>query len=192
MKFKGNHFLRIQLLPAIIPELNEHEQEFPDFRLVDGPSTSQGRLQVFYKAKYRSVCTRGTNWTEADFEVACKSMGFGSGGFWKWFRRQNDTAPFVMSKPACNRSDTNLRNCANWTDDVIALAENLCQGEDDIGVFCWGPPTFLGHEYHWMGIDFQDAPWHYVTDISGISQIRESNSRLEHVDILYSGYDRYS
>ena len=35
--------------------------------------------------------------------------------------------------------------------DLIPLSENLCQGEDDIGIYCWGRPTFRGWSKHWKG-----------------------------------------
>ena len=52
-----------------------------------------------------------------------------------------------MPRPGCKEGDNSLWNCFNWKDPSrIPLAENLCQGEDDVGVVCWGPPTFEGWE----------------------------------------------
>ncbi|KRY48455.1 HHIP-like protein 1, partial [Trichinella britovi] len=186
----GNKYVQIDFLPWRTPiqEL-EHESSFPNLRLVDGPSTRQGRLQVLHNGRWRAVCTMMTNWTDVDYQTACRTMGFDSGGFWKWYRRNNDTRPFVMPLPGCNATHEAIEHCTNWTSDRIQLSENLCQGEDDLGLVCWGPPSFHGWHFHWKGIEFQDAPWHYVP-VDGIATKKESRSRLEYVNIWYAGYDK--
>ncbi|KRY89173.1 HHIP-like protein 1 [Trichinella pseudospiralis] len=190
LKAVGNKYLQIDFLPWRTPiqEL-EHESSFPNLRLVDGPSTRQGRLQVLYNGRWRAVCTMMTNWTDVDYQTACRTMGFDSGGFWKWYRRNNDTRPFVMPLPGCNGTQETIEHCTNWTSDRIQLSENLCQGEDDLGLVCWGPPSFHGWHFHWKGIEFQDAPWLYVP-VDGIATKKESRSRLEYVNIWYAGYDK--
>ncbi|KRX14147.1 HHIP-like protein 1 [Trichinella nelsoni] len=186
----GNKYVQIDFLPWRTPiqEL-EHESSFPNLRLVDGPSTRQGRLQVLHNGRWRAVCTMMTNWTDVDYQTACRTMGFDSGGFWKWYRRNNDTRPFVMPLPGCNATHETIEHCTNWTSDRIQLSENLCQGEDDLGLVCWGPPSFHGWHFHWKGIEFQDAPWLYVP-VDGIATKKESRSRLEYVNIWYAGYDK--
>lgn len=118
-------------------------------------------------------------------------MGYSDGGFWKWYLRNNDTYPFVMPKPDCPGSARNLWDCPAFSDPSrIRLSENLCQGEDDIGIYCWGPPSFTGWARHWKGIQILNSPFHYVnSDPDLVAVNRESNSRLEFVDILYAGYD---
>uniref|UniRef100_A0A5S6Q4A9 SRCR domain-containing protein n=1 Tax=Trichuris muris TaxID=70415 RepID=A0A5S6Q4A9_TRIMR len=185
----GNKYVQIEMLPWHLPPDNLESRNHSSFRLVDGPNTQQGRLQVLFAGRWRAVCTMMTNWTSIDYRVACRTMGFDDGGFWKWLRRNNDTMPFVMTKPGCNYSHDALYQCANWTKEKIMLSENLCQGEDDLGLICWGPPTFHGWNFHWKGLEFQDAPWHYVP-LSGVSIKKESKSRLEHVNIWYAGYDK--
>ncbi|XP_003374612.1 conserved hypothetical protein [Trichinella spiralis] len=57
----GNKYVQIDFLPWRTPiqEL-EHESSFPNLRLVDGPSTRQGRLQVLHNGRWRAVCTMMT------------------------------------------------------------------------------------------------------------------------------------
>lgn len=118
-------------------------------------------------------------------------MGFSGGGFWKWYRRNNDTYPFVMPKPGCPPTADNMSDCFNWTESKFMLAENLCQGEDDVGLMCWGPPSFKGWQFHWRGIRFVDAPWTYIkSDPDNVSVQKRSLSSLQHVDIFYAGYDK--
>ncbi|EGT45297.1 hypothetical protein CAEBREN_07064 [Caenorhabditis brenneri] len=185
----GNEFAHIEMLPY--QQQINYDDEMPKFRLVDGPTVRQGRLQVQFRERWRSVCTMVTNWTSIDTGTACRSMGYSDGGFWKWYLRNNDTYPFVMPKPDCHGSAKNLWDCPSFSDpNRIRLSENLCQGEDDIGIYCWGPPTFTGWARHWKGIQILNSPFHYVnSDPDLVAVNRESNSRLEFVDILYAGYD---
>ena len=38
-----------------------------------------------------------------------------------------------------------LTDCTAFSDDSrIGLIENLCHGDDDLGLRCWGPPSFSG------------------------------------------------
>lgn len=57
-----------------------------------------------------------------------------------------------MPRPSCLPSAESLWECSGFGNfDAIPLSENLCQGEDDIGIHCWGPPTFTGWAKHWKG-----------------------------------------
>lgn len=58
-----------------------------------------------------------------------------------------------MSNPNCLLNAKNLWSCEGFTDlNLIPLTENLCQGEDDIGLYCWGQPVFNGWAKHWKGL----------------------------------------
>src|SRR4051812_36881545 len=109
-----------------------------------------------------------------NLKVACRSMGYTDGGFWRFYERNNDTYPLVMASPKCTPEANSLWACQvrkkgilyrdnffrnfplfqGFADpDQIPLSENLCQGEDDIGIYCWGMPTFRGWTKHWKGSD---------------------------------------
>jgi hypothetical protein len=96
-------------------------------------------------------------------------MGYSDGGFWRFYERNNDTYPFVMASPKCTPEANRLWECQvkqegslaispfpfiqGFADpEQIPLSENLCQGEDDIGIYCWGMPTFRGWAKHWKGL----------------------------------------
>ncbi|GMT10248.1 hypothetical protein PFISCL1PPCAC_1545 [Pristionchus fissidentatus] len=185
----GNEFAHIQMLPY--QEQIQYDDNMPEMRLIDGPNVRMGRLQWRFRDRWRSVCTQLTNWTQVDVGSACRTMGYGDGGFWKWFRRNNDTYPLVLSKPDCYPGAKTLLDCPGLADENrIPLSENLCQGEDDLGIICWGPPTFQGWAKHWKGLSIFNSPFSYVNaDNDMVSVQRESASRLEHLDILYAGYD---
>ncbi|VBB30847.1 unnamed protein product [Acanthocheilonema viteae] len=185
----GNEFAHIQMLPY--QKITSYNSEMPQFRLIDGPSVRQGRLQIKFRNRWRSVCTKLTNWTSVDVSTACRSMNFSDGGFWKWYQRNNDTYPFVMPSPKCRSNASSLWDCEGFSDvDMIPLSENLCQGEDDIGIRCWGVPVFLEWQKHWKGLQILSSSLQYVnSDPDMVALHRESTSRLEFVDILYAGYD---
>jgi hypothetical protein len=97
----------------MLPYQEQHLYQFemPDFRLIDGPTVRQGRLQVKFRDRWRSVCSQLTNWTSIDTSIACKSLGYEDGGFWRFFVRNNDTYPFVMPSPKCLPEAKNLWDC---------------------------------------------------------------------------------
>uniref|UniRef100_A0A915M244 SRCR domain-containing protein n=1 Tax=Meloidogyne javanica TaxID=6303 RepID=A0A915M244_MELJA len=205
LKAIGNEFAHIQfnltlnisiINMQMLPYQEQHLYQFemPDFRLIDGPTVRQGRLQVKFRDRWRSVCTQLTNWTSIDTSIACRSLGYEDGGFWRFFARNNDTYPFVMPSPKCLSEAKNLWDCEGFSDhNLIPLSENLCQGEDDIGIYCWGRPSFRGWSKHWKGLHIFHSPYGYVpADPDGVALQKESHSRLEFLDILFAGYDRLS
>uniref|UniRef100_A0A0N4ZT88 SRCR domain-containing protein n=1 Tax=Parastrongyloides trichosuri TaxID=131310 RepID=A0A0N4ZT88_PARTI len=191
----GNEHAHIQMLPY--QQKLIYDYEFPDFRLIDGPSVRQGRLQMKIKdkndgsVKWKSVCTALTNWTSVDTSVACNSLGYSDGGFWKWYLRNNDTYPIVISKPNCHYGASNLYECEGLKQmNKIPMSENICQGEDDIGIYCWGKPTFRGWDKHWKGIQIINSQFSYANDDPDeVSTVKKSLSRLDFVDVMYAGYD---
>ncbi|VDO81933.1 unnamed protein product [Onchocerca flexuosa] len=58
MNIQGNEFAHIQLLPY--QQITNYDPEMPQFRLIDGPSVRQGRLQIKFRDRWRSVCTKLT------------------------------------------------------------------------------------------------------------------------------------
>ncbi|KIH47888.1 hypothetical protein ANCDUO_22047 [Ancylostoma duodenale] len=57
-----------------------YDDTFPKFRLIDGATVRDGRLQALFRDRWRSVCTMVTNWTSIDTTTACRSMGYSDGG----------------------------------------------------------------------------------------------------------------
>ena len=46
-------------------------------RLVDGSTTSEGRVEIFYNNSWATVCD--DSWGDTDAIVVCRQLGFGSG-----------------------------------------------------------------------------------------------------------------
>ncbi|VDN88210.1 unnamed protein product [Brugia pahangi] len=96
-----------------------------------------------------------------------------------------------MPYPKCPPNVSSLWNCEGFSNPkAIPLSENLCQGEDDLGIHCWGIPVFLESEKHWKGLQIFSSSLQYVnSDPDMVALHQESTSKLEFVDILYAGYD---
>ena len=45
------------------------------FRLVEGETIQDGKLQIFYNSKWNYVCSTQFNWTITDGNITCKSLG---------------------------------------------------------------------------------------------------------------------
>ncbi|VDK24368.1 unnamed protein product [Anisakis simplex] len=45
-------------------QMLDYDETRPEFRLIDGPSVRQGKLQVRFRDRWRSVCTQLTKYGE--------------------------------------------------------------------------------------------------------------------------------
>jgi hypothetical protein len=92
------------------------------FRLVEGESIFDGKLQIFYNSKWHYVCSTQfkydnkslyfilllydlmnefiySSWTEVDVNVTCKSLGFNNGTFYYYAPSNNLTSHMKMFMP---------------------------------------------------------------------------------------------
>ncbi|XP_052829164.1 deleted in malignant brain tumors 1 protein isoform X2 [Octopus bimaculoides] len=81
------------------------------FRLADGLSVSQGRMEVFFDGLWRSICKE--IWTDKDVKVFCKSLGYKDGivGYSKLKKTSNSLS--VLGVYSCNGDETSLLQCNN-------------------------------------------------------------------------------
>ncbi|KAK3092533.1 hypothetical protein FSP39_004063 [Pinctada imbricata] len=101
---------------------------FPeDARLVDGNTTRDGRLELFYNGRWRGVCNKFVNYTKIDANVTCRHLGFIWGNF-------------TYHSFARNKTD-------------YMLYQN---DQQVIGFECAGLRPDLAKD-HWRGLDFYNA-----------------------------------
>ena len=103
---------------------------FAVVRLVNGVSISEGRVEVFYKGSWRTVCDG--DWDLNDATVVCRQLGFGRAiKAFKWAILGPGDGKICMDDVMCTGNERSLTECPHngWG------AEN-CLHREDAGVLC--------------------------------------------------------
>ncbi|CAM1311440.1 Uncharacterised protein g5687 [Pycnogonum litorale] len=156
-----------------------------DIRLVDGPSVLSGKIQLYYKSSWRSVCTNSKNWTDSDMNVACQQLGFSGGHFYRWYERSNDTKQLLYESPNCTSNRKSLFDC-QW--QQRQMGSGVCDDHMDLGIEC-RPHSDVDRQY-WGGLVFDDAEHMSAHFLENTLRRQQSKSILEHVNIKFAGLDR--
>ncbi|CAD7079360.1 unnamed protein product [Hermetia illucens] len=155
-------------------------------RLVDGPSPLQGRLQIYYKGSWRSVCTNSRNWTVQDYETACRQMGYQGGRFWNWVERNWNFQPRLLyEEPNCRGTESSLLECSWHTKQI---GSGVCDYHSDIGIQCL--PIHESPLSHWRGLQFDNAPTTRTLSEDNTVYSSVSESLLRYVNIVRAGSGR--
>uniref|UniRef100_A0A4W3IJ71 SRCR domain-containing protein n=1 Tax=Callorhinchus milii TaxID=7868 RepID=A0A4W3IJ71_CALMI len=101
-------------------------------RLMDGGSSCAGRVEIYYKGTWGTVCD--DSWGSLEAEVACKQLGCGS-------------AVNTTAAAPCGRASGQV-----WLDEVRCTGnesclsppwgEHNCDHSEDVGVVCSGNNMF--------------------------------------------------
>ncbi|KAJ8986059.1 hypothetical protein NQ317_003352 [Molorchus minor] len=159
---------------------------FPDIRLVDGPTILAGRVQIKHNGKWRSVCTNTKNWTTSDMETACRQLGFQGGTFYNWFSRQMPLNPRLLyEEPKCSGTESSLFDC-QWS--TRQLGSGVCDYHPDLGIECL--PRHDKPLPYWRGIRFEHALNQRVVSLQSTLFMPTSRSWLRYVNVYYAGAGR--
>ncbi|CAH1173589.1 unnamed protein product [Phaedon cochleariae] len=159
---------------------------FPDIRLVDGPTILSGRVQIRHNGQWRSVCTNSRNWTSFDMATACRQLGFQGGSFQGWHNRQMPLKPRLLyEQPKCSGTESSLFDC-DW--DTRQLGSGVCDYHPDFGLECL--PRHEKPLPFWRGIRFENAVSHKILTLENTVYVPESLSKLRYVNIRYAGAGR--
>ncbi|XP_030383875.1 protein bark beetle [Scaptodrosophila lebanonensis] len=165
-----------------------YKLELPDeqekgIRLVDGPTPVEGRLQLFHKGAWRSVCSNSRNWTLTDYAIACQQLGYKGGRFWNWVERTPGYYPRLLyEQPKCRGGEKSLQECA-WT--TRQMGAGACDYHNDLGIQC--KPVHSEPLGHWRGLYFDNAPSTKSLGRDNTVYAAQSESRLKYVDIIRAG-----
>ncbi|XP_030829029.1 scavenger receptor cysteine-rich domain-containing group B protein-like isoform X2 [Strongylocentrotus purpuratus] len=100
-------------------------------RLVNGPSTSEGRLEVYHNGQWGTVCD--DDWDHENSQVVCRQLGFGGHGFFTTglMGYEEAVGPIWLDNVECYGNEERLVYCIyqDW-------GSNNCDHTEDVGIQC--------------------------------------------------------
>lgn len=101
-----------------------------DMRLVNGASASEGRVEIFYRGRWGTVCDN--LWNLLDAHVVCRALGYenatqalGRAAFGP------GKGPIMLDEVECTGNESSLANCSS-----LGWMVSHCGHEKDAGVVC--------------------------------------------------------
>ncbi|KAM4702927.1 neurotrypsin-like [Rhinophrynus dorsalis] len=99
-------------------------------RLVGGKDPYEGRVEVFYKGRWGTICD--DHWDDKDANVVCRQLGFsGKPKAWVWAHYGQGSGPILLDEVECFGNETSLDLCqkSQWE-------HHNCDHIEDAGVSC--------------------------------------------------------
>uniref|UniRef100_A0A8V5GS72 Uncharacterized protein n=1 Tax=Melopsittacus undulatus TaxID=13146 RepID=A0A8V5GS72_MELUD len=101
-------------------------------RLVSGTDSCRGRVEIFYRGSWGTVCD--DDWGLSDASVVCKQLGCGAalaatvlGSF------GYGSGPVLLDNVGCAGSEERLQDCFH-----LGWGQHNCGHHEDAGVICQG------------------------------------------------------
>ncbi|KAG5831561.1 hypothetical protein ANANG_G00305000 [Anguilla anguilla] len=118
-------------------------------RLVGGLEDFEGRVEVYHKGKWGSICD--DQWDDIDAEVVCRQLGLGGiPKAWSWAHFGPGSGPILLDGVQCSGNELSLEECSHdgW-------GRHNCDHMEDAGVSC-NPYTdgvlrLVGADSPWEG-----------------------------------------
>ncbi|XP_011290630.1 uncharacterized protein LOC101896627 isoform X2 [Musca domestica] len=142
---KSEECIPTAFLCDVTPDCSDGSDESPqicnapiEYRLEGGRSKNEGRLEIFYRGEWGTVCD--DDFSQKEAQVVCNSLGY----YDKAQVAKNiygpGSGPIWLDQVSCLGNETTLDKCNHWT-----WGENNCQHTEDVGIKCTaGPkPTIL-------------------------------------------------
>ncbi|XP_063406062.1 deleted in malignant brain tumors 1 protein-like [Mytilus trossulus] len=109
--------------------LNCSTKDEGGLRITEGLAENQGRLEVYYKGEWGTVCDN--QFANVDAKVACKQLGYCSGLMIPAHKVEDGLGTIWLNNVNCSGSESELLNCTFNTD-----ASN-CRHYGDVGIHCF-------------------------------------------------------
>uniref|UniRef100_A0A8C5X5R7 SRCR domain-containing protein n=1 Tax=Malurus cyaneus samueli TaxID=2593467 RepID=A0A8C5X5R7_9PASS len=97
-------------------------------RLASGKGSHEGRLEVYHKGQWGTVCDDG--WTELNTQVVCRQLGFNA-AMEKESYSEGSSGPIWLDDVICSGKETNLLQCSRreW-------GKHDCNHQEDVRLIC--------------------------------------------------------
>ena len=101
-------------------------------RLINGSTTYEGRVEVYYNDQWGTVCDDG--WSLNDTQVVCTqlNLGYATKALYRAYYGQG-VGPIWLSNPNCDGTEMNIKDCrhSEW-----GVYNTFCDHSKDAGVTC--------------------------------------------------------
>ncbi|KAL9700500.1 hypothetical protein quinque_003941 [Culex quinquefasciatus] len=115
-------------------ESAEHCNAPLEMRLADGPSRTEGRVEVKYRGVWGTICDDEFGLREA--RVICRQLGLGNGTAQvRKNKYKVGTGQIWLDQVVCGGNETSIDDCMHWR-----WGEHNCSHQEDVGVSCGTPP----------------------------------------------------
>ena len=99
-------------------------------RLVNGAVPSEGRVEIYIRGEWGTVCDDG--WDPDDANVVCQQLGYPAAtGAFLFAAFGQGTGPIWLDEVACTGTETNLTQCGH---NGFGIED--CSHFEDAGVAC--------------------------------------------------------
>ncbi|XP_077403213.1 scavenger receptor cysteine-rich domain-containing group B protein isoform X2 [Vanacampus margaritifer] len=111
-------------------------------RLVDGRDSCQGRVEIYHKGRWGTVCD--DDWDTKEAEVVCRQLGCGqvvaahTNSYFGY-----GTGHILLDNVNCIGGEEQLTQCTN-----LGWSNHNCGHHEDAGITCSGPTPTVSSVYH--------------------------------------------
>ncbi|XP_063395854.1 scavenger receptor cysteine-rich domain-containing group B protein-like [Mytilus trossulus] len=105
-------------------------------RLVNGTSSAEGRLEIYYNGTWGTVCDDLFDWAAAF--VVCRQLGFRT-GFSLGSTVSDGNGTIWLDNVHCNGTENRITECQH-----LSWGVHNCGHHEDVGVYCLGFKDICG------------------------------------------------
>ncbi len=98
-------------------------------RLVNGPNSYTGTVEVFYEGQFGTICDDG--WDDTDADIVCRQVGYSGGTAYGNALYGSGSGEILLDEVACDGTEINIADCNHdgWR-------SHDCNHGEDAGVAC--------------------------------------------------------
>ena len=127
-------------------------------RLVDGPSTREGRLEVYHDGTWGNVC--GNSFTDAAARVVCYMRGHEDVGQYIGNRYGAGSGTIWLDNVQCSGTETDIADCRHrgW-------GRHSCGHQEDVSISCFNEVKLVGNSTSKGRLEvYHNGTWGTVCD----------------------------